>query len=81
MTAEAGARFLVSPVMDEAVIHAANDLGVASMPGTHTPTEMLRAHRAVGFVAPLFVADDIATGRWDAIEERARQCLAAVQGN
>jgi len=127
---EAGACFLVSPVVDETVIHAANELGVASMPGTHTPTEMLRAHRAgaqlcklfpcphggpdwvravlgpmpylkivptngvdqhnagewikagayaAGFVAPLFVAADIAAGRWDAIEERARQCLAAVQ--
>jgi Entner-Doudoroff aldolase len=127
---EAGARFLVSPVVDEAVIGAANDLGVASMPGTHTPTEMLRAHRAgaqlcklfpcphggpdwvrsvlgpmpflkivptngvdqhnagdwiragafaAGFVAPLFVPADIAAGRWDAIEERARQCLKAVQ--
>lgn len=126
---EAGARFLVSPVVDEAVIMAANELGVASMPGTHTPTEMLRAHRAgaqlcklfpcphggpdwvrsvlapmpylkivptngvdqhnaaqwiaagafaVGFVAPLFVAADIAAGRWDMIEARARQCLAAV---
>ena len=126
---EAGARFLVSPVVDEAVIGAANELGVAAMPGTHTPTEMLRAHRAgaqlcklfpspsggpdwvrsvlgpmpflkivptngvdhhnagewiaagafaAGFVAPLFVAADIAAGRWDAIEERARQCIAAV---
>ena len=126
---EAGARFLVSPVMDKAVIGAANELGVASMPGTHTPTEMLRAHRAgaqlcklfpcphggpdwvravlgpmpflkivptngvdqhnagdwiaagafaAGFVAPLFVSADIAAGRWDAIEERARQCIAAV---
>ncbi|MDH3902508.1 MAG: bifunctional 4-hydroxy-2-oxoglutarate aldolase/2-dehydro-3-deoxy-phosphogluconate aldolase [Xanthomonadales bacterium] len=127
---EAGARFLVSPVVDEIVIGAANELGVASMPGTHTPTEMLRAHRAgaqlcklfpcphggpdwvravlgpmpflkivptngadqhnagewiasgafaVGFVAPLFAASDIATGNWDAIEERARKCLAAAQ--
>jgi 2-dehydro-3-deoxyphosphogluconate aldolase/(4S)-4-hydroxy-2-oxoglutarate aldolase len=126
---EAGARFLVSPVVDEAVIGAANQLGVASMPGTHTPTEMLRAHRAgaelcklfpspnggpdwvravlgpmpflkivpthgvnqhnagdwiaagayaTGFVAPLFVPADIAEGRWDAIEERARQCIAAL---
>jgi len=127
---DAGARFLVSPVVDEIVIGAANELGVASMPGTHTPTEMLRAHRAgaqlcklfpcphggpdwvravlgpmpylkivptngadqhnagewiaagayaTGFVAPLFAATDIATGRWDAIEERAGQCLAAAQ--
>jgi len=126
---DAGARFLVSPVLDEEMITTANELGVASMPGTHTPTEMLRAHRAgsqlcklfpcphggpdwvrsvlapmpylkivptngvdqhnagawiaagafaVGFVAPLFIPSDIAAGRWDAIEERARQCLAAV---
>ena len=127
---EAGARFLVSPVVDKIVIGAANELGVASMPGTHTPTEMLRAHRAgaqlcklfpcphggpdwvravlgpmpflkivptngadqynagewiaagafaAGFVAPLFVASDIDAGNWDAIEERARQCVAAAQ--
>ena len=127
---EAGARYLVSPVVDEVVIDAARQLGVACMPGTHTPTEMLRAHRAgaqlcklfpspgdgpdwvravlgpmpwlkivptngvdqhnagawlgagayaVGFVAPLFVAADIAAGRWDAIEERAAKCIAAVQ--
>ena len=126
---EAGARFIVSPVVDVDVIAAANELGVASMPGTHTPTEMLLAHRAgaqlcklfpspsggpdwvrsvlgpmswlkivptngvdqhnagawiaagayaVGFVAPLFVAADIAAGRWDAIEQRAAQCIAAV---
>ena len=130
LSVEAGARFLVSPVVDEKMIFAANELGVVSMPGTHTPTEMLRAHRAgaqlcklfpcphggpdwvrsvlgpmpylnivptngvdhhnagewiaagafaVGFVAPLFVPADIAAGRWDAIEERARKCLEAVQ--
>jgi len=130
LSVESGARFLVSPVVDEIVIGAANELGVASMPGTHTPTEMLRAHRAgaqlcklfpcphggpdwvravlgpmpflkivptngadehnagdwiaagafaAGFVAPLFVASDIAAGNWDAIEERARKCIASAQ--
>lgn len=129
---EAGARFLVSPVVDEVVISAAGELGVASMPGTHTPTEMLRAHRAgaqlcklfpspaggpgwvksvlgpmpylkivptngvdesniaqwqaagvfaMGFVAPLFVPMDIAAGRWDAIEARARRYIHAVQSD
>jgi len=34
---------------------------------------------AVGFVATLFDAADVAAGRWDAIEERARRCLAAVR--
>jgi 2-dehydro-3-deoxyphosphogluconate aldolase/(4S)-4-hydroxy-2-oxoglutarate aldolase len=33
---------------------------------------------AAGFVAPLFVAEDIEAGRWDAIEARAQRCLAAV---
>jgi 2-dehydro-3-deoxyphosphogluconate aldolase/(4S)-4-hydroxy-2-oxoglutarate aldolase len=130
MSVEAGARFLVSPVMDEVVIKTATQLGVASMPGTHTPTEMLRAQRAgaqlcklfpapaggpdwvrsvlgpmpslkivptngvdqynavewlaagayaVGYVAPLFVAADVNSGNWDAIEERSRACVAAVQ--
>jgi 2-dehydro-3-deoxyphosphogluconate aldolase/(4S)-4-hydroxy-2-oxoglutarate aldolase len=52
----AGARFLVSPVVDEAVIAAAAELGVACMPGTHTPTEMLRAHRAGAQLCKLFPA-------------------------
>lgn len=129
---EAGARFLVSPVVDEAVIAAAREMGVASMPGCHTPTEMARAHRAgadlcklfpapaggpawvrsvlgpmpwlkivptngvdehnatewlasgcwsVGFVATLFTPDDLRAGRWDAIEARARRCVAAAHGH
>lgn len=53
---DAGARFVVSPVVDEIVIRAASDLGVASMPGTHTPTEMLRAHRAGAELCKLFPA-------------------------
>lgn len=126
----AGARFLVSPVVDERVIAAANEMEVACMPGCHTPTEMLRAHRAgaqlcklfpapgsgptwvrsvlgpmpypkivptngvdehnagewiaagafaVGFVATLFDPADMAAENWDAIEARARRCLAAAR--
>lgn len=129
---KAGARFLVSPVMDEEVIRAAVELGVAAIPGCHTPSEMLRAHRAgatleklfpapaggpdyvravlapmpflrilptngvdehnaaaylaagavaVGFVASLFDAEDMAAGRADRIEDRARRLLAAVRAS
>jgi Entner-Doudoroff aldolase len=53
---EAGARFLVSPVVDEAVIEEAKRLGVAMMPGTHTPTEMWRAHTAGAQLQKLFPA-------------------------
>jgi len=52
----AGARFIVSPVTDEAVIAAAAALGVAAIPGTFTPTEMLRAHRAGAPLIKLFPA-------------------------
>ncbi len=55
---DAGARYLVSPVVDEAVIDAAGSLNVAMMPGTHTPTEMLRAHRAGAPLQKLFPAPD-----------------------
>jgi len=53
---KAGARFLVSPVVDEAVIEAALSLEVAAMPGCHTPTEMLRAYRAGAPLQKLFPA-------------------------
>jgi 2-dehydro-3-deoxyphosphogluconate aldolase/(4S)-4-hydroxy-2-oxoglutarate aldolase len=52
----AGAKFLVSPVVDEAVIDEARVAGIAVMPGTHTPTEMLRAHRAGAQLQKLFPA-------------------------
>jgi Entner-Doudoroff aldolase len=126
----AGARFVVSPVVDPEVIQEALRHGVAAMPGTHTPTEMLAAHRAgaqlqkvfpliaggaagiraclgpmpflrlvptngvdennvrdvlaagahaVGFVTPLFDPEEMAAGRWDRIEERARRLTTAAR--
>mgnify|MGYP002623485928 CR=1 FL=1 len=51
---EAGARFLVSPVVDEAVIIRAASLGAAAMPGCATPTEMLRAHNGGAALQKLF---------------------------
>lgn len=56
---DAGAKYLVSPVIDEAVIETANELNVAMMPGTHTPTEMLRAYRAGAKLQKLFPAPGI----------------------
>jgi 2-dehydro-3-deoxyphosphogluconate aldolase / (4S)-4-hydroxy-2-oxoglutarate aldolase len=42
---EAGARFIVSPVVNHDVITATLDLGVASIPGAATPTEIHDAGR------------------------------------
>lgn len=52
----AGARFLVSPVMDEGIIACARGLGVDAVPGCATPTEMWRAHQAGAAAQKLFPA-------------------------
>jgi len=53
---DAGARFLVSPIMDPELIALARDLGVPILPGVHTPTEMIAAHRAGAPLLKLFPA-------------------------
>ncbi len=53
---EAGARFIVSPVMDPEVIRAGRELGAVTVPGTSTPTEMLAAHRAGADLVKVFPA-------------------------
>jgi Entner-Doudoroff aldolase len=53
---DVGARFLVSPVVDDAVIAEAVRLGVPCLPGCATPTELLRAWRAGAPVLKLFPA-------------------------
>jgi 2-dehydro-3-deoxyphosphogluconate aldolase / (4S)-4-hydroxy-2-oxoglutarate aldolase len=43
--AQAGGRFVLSPVFDREVIDTAHTLGLLAIPGTATPTEILAAHR------------------------------------
>jgi len=52
----AGAQFIVSPVCDPAVIREAGEMGVVSIPGTQTPTEMQRAHETGADFVKLFPA-------------------------
>jgi Entner-Doudoroff aldolase len=52
----AGAAFLVSPVLDDEVVRAAGEAGVAVIPGTQSPTEMLRAYRLGAPLQKLFPA-------------------------
>jgi Entner-Doudoroff aldolase len=51
---EAGARFVVSPVVDVEVIKHCVERGVACMPGCRTPTEMFTAYRAGAQLQKLF---------------------------
>lgn len=53
---DAGAVFLVSPIVDEEIIAEAGRLGVPCLPGAATPTELVRAWRAGATVQKLFPA-------------------------
>src|SRR2546427_10304842 len=56
---DAGARFVVSPALDPAVIRACRDRAVPCMPGAFTPTELLEAWRAGAPVVKLFPASAV----------------------
>jgi 2-dehydro-3-deoxyphosphogluconate aldolase/(4S)-4-hydroxy-2-oxoglutarate aldolase len=52
----AGARFLVSPIVDPAIVRLSHELNAVAIPGTCTPTEMWQAHQAGALVVKLFPA-------------------------
>jgi 2-dehydro-3-deoxyphosphogluconate aldolase/(4S)-4-hydroxy-2-oxoglutarate aldolase len=49
-----GAAFVVSPILDVAVVECCRALGVPVIPGALTPTEIVRAARAAGDVVKVF---------------------------
>ena len=53
---DAGARFVVSPTLDHAVLRACRERDVPCMPGAFTPTEILEAWRAGASLVKLFPA-------------------------
>jgi 2-dehydro-3-deoxyphosphogluconate aldolase / (4S)-4-hydroxy-2-oxoglutarate aldolase len=54
--ADAGARYVVSPVFRREVIKACHDRGIAAAPGCFTPTEILDAHDAGADIIKVFPA-------------------------
>jgi 2-dehydro-3-deoxyphosphogluconate aldolase/(4S)-4-hydroxy-2-oxoglutarate aldolase len=54
--ADAGARYVVSPVFRREVISACHDRGIAVAPGCFTPTEILDAHDAGADIIKVFPA-------------------------
>jgi 2-dehydro-3-deoxyphosphogluconate aldolase/(4S)-4-hydroxy-2-oxoglutarate aldolase len=56
---EAGARFLVSPVLDPGVMAVGREAGVALFPGALTPTEVLSAWRAGASMVKVFPAQPL----------------------
>lgn len=55
---DAGANFIVSPVVDEKVIQACVDWEVPIFPGAYTPTEVLQAWNAGAKVIKLFPSNN-----------------------
>jgi len=56
---DAGARFIVMPHTDVALIETALDLGIPAFPGAFTPTEVLLAWRAGAAAVKLFPASAV----------------------
>ena len=64
---DAGARFVVSPSVDVAVIEAATKHGIASYPGAFTPTEIHAAWTAGASAVKLFPAGALGPGYLKAV--------------
>lgn len=62
MAVDAGARFLVSPSLDEGVIRTGHRYGIPVFPGVATPTEMVRAMELGADAIKLFPASGYAPG-------------------
>jgi 2-dehydro-3-deoxyphosphogluconate aldolase/(4S)-4-hydroxy-2-oxoglutarate aldolase len=59
---DAGAAYVVSPVLEPEVLRVAAERGVPAMPGCFTPTEIHRAHEAGADIIKVFPADVLGMG-------------------
>lgn len=67
MAKAAGAQFIVSPDTNERVIRATVDLGMVSIPGALTPTEVMQAHNYGADFVKLFPASNMGPGYMKAL--------------
>lgn len=68
MTAKAGGTFIISPDTDTAVIKKTRELGLVSMPGAMTPTEIKAAHNAGADFVKIFPIGNLGAGYLKAIK-------------
>lgn len=59
LTARAGGRFIISPDVCPEVIKKTRELGLVSMPGALTPTEIMTAHKAGADFVKIFPAGNL----------------------
>lgn len=65
--AAAGARFIISPNTNEDLIRRTKDLGLVSIPGAMTPSEIITARQAGADFVKLFPAASLGTGYLNAV--------------
>lgn len=68
LTHKYGGQFIISPDSNEAVIVRTCELGMVSIPGALTPTEVMTAHRAGADFVKLFPAGVLGAGYLKAIK-------------
>lgn len=68
LTASHGGQFIISPDANEDVIRRTVELGLVSIPGVMTPTEIMAAHRAGADFVKLFPAGSLGAGYLKAIK-------------
>ena len=61
LTRSHGGSFIVAPNTNASVIRRASELGMVSVPGAMTPTEILAAHDAGADIVKLFPASELGT--------------------
>ena len=78
---QAGAQLIISPTVDQRVIHRTRELDAISMPGAMTPTEIVTAYETGADIVKLFPAGALGAGYIKAL--RAPLChipISAVGG-
>ena len=67
LASNAGAEFIVTPTTDPAVIRLANSLGMVTMPGAYTPTEINNAYKAGADFVKVFPASEVGCAYFKAL--------------
>ncbi len=68
LTAKAGGRFIISPDVNTEVIKKTKELGLVSLPGALTPTEIMTAHTAGADFVKLFPISNLGVSYFKAVK-------------
>ena len=80
LTHKAGGTFIISPNTDAAVIGKTKELGMVSMPGALTPSEITLAHNYGADFVKLFPADNFGPGYLKAVKAPLSHIKLTVVG-